>query len=76
MIELTEEMRKVLCDALVTAAEVEDKEINRCLKAYGKTVNGEKLAGLTARIDVSYSRINNYMYLYLQLKMEDNHESF
>lgn len=70
MIELTEEMRKVLCAALVTAAEVEDKEINRCLKAYGKTVNGEKLEGLTARIDVSYARINNYLSLHLQLKAE------
>lgn len=70
MIELTEETRQVLCAALVTAADVEDKEIDRCIKAYGKTVNGEKLEQLTARIDVSYARCKSYLYLLSQLRAE------
>lgn len=70
MINLTEETRQVLCAALGTAAEFEVKEIDRCVKAYGKTVNGEKLEELTARIDISNFRYRRYIDLLSQLKAE------
>lgn len=70
MIDFTEENRQVMCAALLVAAEVEDKLMDRYYKACGKTVDEEKLKILSERINVSFSRYQSYLCLLRQLMKE------